>query len=64
MLATFKKQKNAGRVKRQVAVDMASPVVRQKLDEIQRMLNVDGIMSMDGKAQAMEAQREITIYLN
>ena len=29
---------------------------RQKLDEIRRMMNVDGLLSMNGKAQAMEAQ--------
>ena len=55
-LAAFKKQKNAERVKRQVAVDMASPVVKQKLDEIKRMLILDGVMSTNGEGQAMEAQ--------
>ena len=53
ILAAFKKQKNAERVRRQVAVDMAEPVVKQELDGIQRMLNVDTLLSMDDEAQAM-----------
>ena len=57
-LAAVKKQKNAERVKQKNAEDMASPKIKRELDVIQRMLklNVDTLMSMDGEAQAMEAQ--------
>ena len=55
ILAAFKKQKNAEKVRRQVAVDMAEPVVQQKLDEIRRMLKLDELLSMNGEAQPMEA---------
>ena len=56
ILAAFKKQKNAEKVRRQVAVDMAEPVVQQRLDEVRRMLNVDTPLSMNGEAQVTEAQ--------
>ena len=71
-LNQFWNQRNAEKVRRQVAVDIASPkvkqeldeiqrrmnvdVFRQKLDEIRRMMNVDGLLSMNGEAQAMKAQ--------
>ena len=70
-MSQFRRQKDAEKVRRQVAVDMTDTDVRQELDEIQRrmnvdvyrrkldeirrMMNVDRLLSMDDEAQAMEA---------
>ena len=57
-LAAVKRQKSAERVKQKNAEDMAKPAAKRELDGLRRQLaiHVDGLMSMDGEAQAMEAQ--------
>ena len=56
-LSQFRKHRDAEKVRRQVAVDMAEPAVKRELDGIRRKLaiNMHKLIKMDGKTQALEA---------